>query len=242
MFQFYRLQRCAARRFAVGRFLVRGFCSGMALVVPMLGLAQAELEWRKVRAFGGGDGTRCLYEELGDPADNNIFWVASGSEVSFVFSVFGVNLPASRNPLRGKLKYAASCNIEAEVVIPQGHFVATLAQTLTYGVVKDAGTTGGLTTGAFLFQNDVPLNQINLFVPPEAAMNEPLFTKSNVQIFDPGTRQTQCALTAGGPLVTTFKMQLLSAGARPAPFLSMLINVDSADVQYSLAPSLQRCL
>lgn len=241
MFRVERPQFSATGRFALSRFLVRGLCAGIALAVPMLGFAQAELEWRKVRAFGGGDGARCVYQELGDPAANNVFWVASGSEVSFVFSVFGVNLPASRNPLRGKLKYTSSCNIEAEVVIPQGHFVATLAQTLSYGVVKDPGTTGGLTTGAFLFQNDVPLNQINLFVPPEAAMNEPLFTKSNVQIFDPRTRQAQCALTEGGPLVTRFKMQLLSAGARPAPFLSMLINVDSADVEYSLEPSLQRC-
>ena len=210
-------------------------------LLPTGAHAQEELTWRKVRAIGGGDGQRCFYREGAHPAKNNVFWSSAGSEVGFVLSSFGVNLPAATNPLRGALKFSSSCNIEAEVVIPQGYFVATLTQTLSYGVLKDAGTTGGVTTGAFLFQNQVPLNQINLLAPPDRAVNDPLFTKTNVQIFDDQTRRGQCALTAGAPLVTVFKLQLLSAGARPLPFLTLLINVDSADVEYALEPSLLRC-
>lgn len=213
----------------------------LPLLLPMLASAHDELTWRKVRAVGGGDGQRCFHRADAAPSKNNVFWTSAGSEVAFVLSSFGVNLPASNNPLSGRLKFTSSCNIEAEVVIPQGYFVATLAQTLSYGIVKDAGTTGGVTSGAFLFQNDLPLNQINLLAPPDKALNDPLFTKSNVQIFDEQTRRAQCALTAGAPLVTVFKLQLLAAGARPLPFLSLLINVDSADVHYALEPSLQLC-
>lgn len=213
----------------------------MTTLAPTVAQANEELVWKKVKAIGGGDGQRCFYRKNADPSRNNVFWTSAGSEIAFVLSSFGIDLPASPNPFSGSLKFASSCNIEAEVKVPQGHFIATLTQTLSYGIVKDAGATGGITSGAFLFQNDIPLNQINLVAPPDQAINDPLFTKTNTQIFDNQTRRVQCGLTAGGPLTTVFKLQLLAAGARPLPLLNLIINVDSADVEYALEPSLQRC-
>ena len=217
-----------------------GFILFSTLAAAMPAASADELQWSGVRAFGGGDGKRCRFVE-GDTVGNNVFWTSAGSSVAFVFTTFGIDLPRSRNPLSGRLSFSASCNIEARVTVPQGYYIATLAQTLTYGVLKDAGTTGGVTTGAFLFQNQVPLNQINLALPVDRALNEPLFTRTNNQIFDPNTVRAQCAASAAGPFTTPFKLQLLAAGARPAPFMNLIVNVDSADVEFELSPALRRC-
>ena len=202
-------------------------------------LAQ-DLQWNNVRAVGGGDGERCKL----DPATGagNVLFVDNGGQISFIFQTFGINLPKSRNPLSGKLAFSASCNVEADVTIPQGYFVRTLSQSIVGGVLKDPGASGGLSTNAFLFQNQIPINQINMLFKPEEKIFNALVTRENTQVFLPAQAAIMCAATAGGPMRTKFKFQMLAAGAKALPFLNFQVNIDGSDVVYGLESSLESCL
>jgi len=198
-----------------------------------------DLEWNNVRAVGGGDGDRCKL----DPATGagNVLFVDNGAQISFIFQTFGINLPKSRNPLSGRLAYSASCNVEADVTIPQGYYVRTLSQSLVGGVLKDVGGSGGLTSNAFLFQNQIPLNQINMVFKPQEKIFNALVTRENTQVFLPAQAAIMCAATAGGPMRTKFKFQMLAAGAKIAPFINFQVNIDGSDVVYGLQSSLESC-
>lgn len=208
------------------------------LAVSAASLAN-ELEWNNLRAIGGGNGKRCFFKE-GD-SRSNVEMDVSGNNVTFVFDSFGIDL--KRKFGGGPLKYDASCNVEADVTIPQGYYIATLTQSLIVGIRKDPGTTGGLSSNGFLFQTLVPVNQINLPLGPKLELDTPLYDglAPNKQIFDSATIAAQCAATASGPMQTVFKFQLLAAGVRPLPMLRLQVNVDSGDLSYGLQPTLLRC-
>jgi hypothetical protein len=196
------------------------------------------LEWRNVRAVGGGDGTRCYYSES-DPGRSNVQFLAFGGDASFVFDSFGINL--KRRFGGGPLKQDSSCNIEADVIIPQGFYVRTLTQNIIVGIKKDKLAAGGLSTNGFLFQRQVPVNQLNWPFPPDSVVDDALASRSNTQVFDQGTISFQCARTAAGPWATQFKFQLLAAAVRPVPLVEFRLNVDAADLNYELRPTLERC-
>lgn len=201
-------------------------------------LAQ-EVIFENVRAVGGGDGERCRLDPR--TGEGNVLFVDNGSQISFIFQTFGINLARSRSPLSGRLAWSASCNVEADVIIPQGYAVRTLAQSLVGGVLKDSGTSGGISTNAFLFQNQIPLNQINMIFKPEERILSALITRNNTQIFLPDQVRLMCAASAAGPVRTKFKFQMLAAGAKPLPFLNFVANIDGSDIVYDLQPSLVAC-
>lgn len=219
------------RRLAAAGILIASFAAAPA--------SAFDLEWRNVRAFGGGDGTRCFYSEA-DPGRSNVQFLAFGSDASFVFDNFGINL--KRRFGGGPLKHDASCNIEADVTIPQGFYVRTLTQNIIVGIKKDRLATGGLSTNGYLFQRQVPVNQLNWPFLPEEVLDEALASRSNTQIFDQNTVSLQCTRTATGPWTTQFKFQLLAAAVRPLPLVEFRLNVDAGDLNYELRPSLERCL
>jgi hypothetical protein len=212
---------------------------GLAATAATPALAQ-DLIFENVRAVGGGDGERCRL----DPAtgEGNLLFVDNGAQVSFIFSTFGINLPRSRSPFSGVLAWSASCNVEADIIIPQGYFVRTLSQSIVGGVLKDSGTTGGISTNAFLFQNQIPLNQINMAFRPEEKILNALVSRENTQVFLPAQTAIMCAATAAGPMRTKFKFQMLAAGAKPLPFLNFVANIDGSDLVYGVESSLGRCL
>lgn len=211
--------------------------SALAALSPAA-LAQ-EVVFENVRAIGGGDGERCRLDPR--TGEGNVQYVDNGSQISFIFQTFGINLPRSRTPLSGRLAWSASCNVEADITIPQGYAVRTLAQSLVGGILKDPGTVGGISTNAFLFQEQIPLNQINMLFKPEEKIFNALITRDNTQIFLPSQVAIMCAASAAGPVRTKFKFQMLAAGTKPLPFLNFVANIDGSDVVYDLQPSLVAC-
>lgn len=218
------------------RLAAAGILAASSLTVPALAF---DVEWRNVRAFGGGDGSRCLYSET-DPSRNNVHFLAYGGDASFVFDDFGIHL--ARRFGGGPLKQEASCNIEANVTIPQGFYVRSLTQNIIVGIKKDKLAAGGLSTNGFLFQRQVPVNQLNWPFQPDEVVDEALASRSNTQFFDETTIRLQCARTATAPWTTRFKFQLLAAAVRPFPLVEFHLNVDAGDLNYQLSPSLERCL
>lgn len=210
----------------------------MGALAPAAALAQ-DLVFENVRAVGGGDGDRCTLDPV--TGQGNVLFVDNGAQISFIFQTFGVNLPRSSNPFGGKLTWSASCNVEADVVIPQGYYVKTFSQSIVGGVLKDSGTTGAISTNAFLFQRQIPLNQINMVFKPEEKILNALVSRENTQIFQAAQTAIMCAATAGGPVRTQFKFQMLSAGARPLPFLNFVANIDGSDIVYGVVSSLEQC-
>jgi hypothetical protein len=214
---------------------------------------EPQVQWNvsAARAVGGGDKPRCYYNPS-KPTENNVQLVDAGSQLSIIFTTFGINLPRVNNSISGVLAYNSSCNLEIPVVVPQGTYVKSLTQTVVGGIIKEKGTSGGVAANAYLFQNAVPVNQVTLVeLDPRAVQLSGLFSQTKTREFAPESKATQCALTARGPATTTFKYQLLSFGARrpsfdPAtmrPILpAFLFNLDAADFTLQLGPELGSCL
>lgn len=217
---------------------VAGVVFSMVFALAPQALAQ-DLLFENIRAIGGGDGEHCRLNP--STGEGNVLFVDNGAQVSFIFQSFGINLPRGAQFLRGKLAWSASCNVEADVIIPQGMFVRTFSQSIVGGVLKDPGTTGGISTNAFLFQNQIPLNQINMAFRPEERIFNALVTRENTQIFLPAQQAVMCAASAAGPVRTKFKFQMLAAGAKPAPFLNFVANIDGSDLVYGVESSLESC-
>ena len=198
-----------------------------------------DVTFENVRAFGGGDGERCSL----DPANGqgNVLFVDNGAQISFIFTTFGINLARSRTPFSGRLAWSASCNVEADLIVPQGYFIRTLSQSVVGGVIKDIGASGAISTNAFLYQNTVPLNQINMVFRPDEKILQALITKENTQIFKQAEISAMCAASAGGPVRTKFKFQMLAAGAKAAPFINFQANIDGSDLVYGIESSIEPC-
>lgn len=191
--------------------------------------------WEKVKVVGGGDGERCNQA--------NVIFVPTGQEANFTLSTFGISMPRKNQIFGGRLSWSASCNLTATVVIPQGFYMRTLTQDLSGSVLKDYGAAGALSSNGFLFQSQVPLNQINIVLKPDEVYDSSngFIEKRNTQIFDLTTVKAQCALTRNQPLRTEFKFQLLAAGARPVQLVNFLMNIASQDVFFRLDSSLGSC-
>jgi hypothetical protein len=223
---------CRLKRFVLSLATTLLFTHAMA------GFAQ-EVSLENIRAYGGGDGSRCTLDP--STGQGNVLYVANGMQLSLIFDTFGINLPKSRNPFSGPLAWSASCNIEADFVIPQGYAVKTLSQSVVGGVFKDVGPAGGISTNAFLFQDKIPLNQINWAFGPGEKLFNVLVNKENTQVFTQQQVALMCAATAPGTLRTKLKFQMLAAGARPVPFMNFQANIDAGDLVYGLVPSLVAC-
>jgi hypothetical protein len=198
----------------------------------------ADLQWKSFKAVGGGDGTACHYRD-NDP-NNNVQIVPNGGVVSFLFNTVGIYL----NSATSALAHSMSCNVEAKVVVPRGYYVDTFGQFISVGVLKDAGTVGGISSNAFLFQKQIPINQLNLPFGGEA-INEPQINKSNTQIFTKDQKRIMCLATAFSPLTTVFKFQVLAVGSRPNTQKMFVTQIDGTDVDVvtlNIAPSIKSCL
>lgn len=221
----------------------RKICVAALAALSLGSVAQGvELGWRNVRATGGGDGERCYFRE-GQDDRNNTYWTSAGGEFSVLFRSFGISLPAERVFWGRAMARSASCNIEAEMVIPQGHYLSTFKQILIGGVQKSPGTTGGISSNGFVFQQDIPLNQINIVFRAEERHDiGDWFEQENTQRFQDWQKKIQCATTALAPMRTRFKLQILAAGARVLPIQAFVLNVDSNDVSFRITePELLPC-
>jgi hypothetical protein len=201
-------------------------------VFPAIALSQ-EIEWENIRAIGGGDGERCSLE--------NVQATVAGGQVSFLFQKVGIFLAKSSNPFKGRLAYSSSCNVEAEIKIPAGFYINTITQSLTFGAQKDVGPSGGISTNGFLFQTKIPLNQINVVYSPKQQIFNAFEEKQNTQYLGEIGQKIQCEISQNTEFKTKFKLQILAAGAKPAPFMSFIVNVDASDVVYALRPQLFPC-
>jgi hypothetical protein len=202
---------------------------------PVTAAFSQDISWEKVKIFGGGHGERCN--------DSNSAFVPTGPEASFLLSTFGINMPKSRGMKLDPQSRNSSCNLEAAITIPQGYYMKTLTQKLSLSVLKDIGATGGISTNGFVFQNQIPVNQINVFLKPEEVYRpeNSVIERTNVQIFSPEVKSIMCAQSAFGPLRTVFKLQLLTTGNRLFTNQGFLLNVGNQDVVFGLSPSIVPC-
>lgn len=107
-------------------------------------------------------GTGC--KSFGPTTDTAI--IAAGNDLAIIFSNLGVTGP-------GQLK---NCSARVPATVRQGFYLGELQQTLTYGVVKGAGTTGRITALASFFNQSVSSFSVNV---PSIAMNNPAVTQTH---------------------------------------------------------------
>lgn len=199
----------------------------------------ADLVWDNIRIAGGGSQVGCTANSM----SQDIFWNSFGGDISFVFTKLGITLDNSIGFSGFKMTASTSCTIDAWVTIPQGHFVASIAQTLTGGIIKDRGTVAGITSNAFLFSNQIPINQINIYSAANQTIDATtgMLARNNTQTFDHTIRVIQCATTATQSQTTSFRLNIAAIASRLLPFQQVLINLDASDLSYQLTPTLLPC-
>lgn len=219
----------------MNKILNTAFALGM--LTTTTAMAQ-ELGWQNIRVAGGGSMVGCTANSI----SQDIFWNSYAGDISFVFTKLGITL--EKGGFNGfKMSASTSCTVDAWVVIPQGFYVSTIAQTLTGGILKDRGTVAGITSNAFLFTNQIPLNQINVVSAAGQAVDATagLLVRNNTQILDQTSKRIQCATTLTRPLTTNFRLNIAAVATRALPFQRVLINLDASDLSYQLTPTLLPC-
>jgi hypothetical protein len=223
------------------------FIVAMSLALPLSAAMSQELSWTTIRIKGEGTSAAC--------SPNSVLTAYNGNSAAFVFTNLGIKLDAAA-PHQSGSEFGA-CRIRSRVVIPKGYYLYSIAQNTQAGVVKSVGAKGvihamlalqsterfnGMRTPAFPGLNsDGTVIERSLKFAPKDEMNEPLLNlNGNYQV----TRQAmayQCQFTKKAPASIDIEFRTAVRGQRKKPGSSVVISVDSADVQLLLGAKLVAC-
>lgn len=223
------------------------FLVAISLALPLSATMSQELRWSTIRIKGEGTSAAC--------SPNTVFTAYSGNSASFIFTNLGIKLDAA-TPHQSGAEFGA-CRIRSRLVIPQGYYLYSVSQNTQAGVVKSVGAKGviraqlalqtaekfnGMRSPAFPgIGSDGIVIEHNLKFAPKDEMNEPLLSlNGSYQI----TRQAmayQCRFTKKAPASIDMEFRTAVRGQRKKPGSSVIISVDSSDVQLFLGARLGVC-
>lgn len=223
------------------------FLVAISLALPLSAAMSQELNWSTIRIKGEGTSAAC--------SPSTVSTAYSGNSAAFVFTNLGVKLDAA-TPHQSGAEFGA-CRIRSRMVIPQGYYLYSVSQSTQAGVVKSVGAKGiihtmlalqsperlnGTRTAAFPGLNsEGTVIERSLKFAPKDEMNEPLLSlNGSYQI----TRQAmayQCQFTKKAPASIDMEFRTTVRGQRKKPGSSVVISVDSSDVQLFLGATLGAC-
>jgi hypothetical protein len=223
------------------------FFVALSLALPLSAAMSQELSWSTIRIKGEGTSAAC--------SPNTVLTAYRGNGAAFVFTNLGVKLDAAA-PHQSGAEFGA-CRIRSRVVIPQGYYLYSISQNTQAGVVKSVGAKGviraqlalqtpekfnGMRSPAFPgLGSEGTVIEHNLKFAPKDEMNEPLLSlNGSYQV----TRQAmayQCQFTKKAPASIDIEFRTAVRGQRKKPGSSVVISVDSSDVQLVLGTRLGAC-
>jgi len=219
----------------------------LGLIVPLMSAMAENVTWQTIRVKGEGTSAACGPESVAT--------AYSGDSAAFVFSKLGVNLAAGV-PHETGAEFGA-CRIRARIVIPRGYYLAGVTQSSQAGVIKTAGARGEIRTvlavqAAERFQGmrmpafpgtngEGKIIESRVRFAPRDEMNEPLLNLGGSFATPLAGVRYMCQYSRQSPIAMDVEFRAAVRGQRRKPGSSVIIAVDSADVQLHVDTQVARC-
>jgi hypothetical protein len=190
----------------------------------------AVIEWNTDAAVVEGSGCQ---------KDVDTFVIASGNDVSVVFSNLGFSLTDGNGLVGNTL-----CSLRIPAKIQAGLFISELDQSMLYGVVKSPGSEGTLRNRARFF--GIPLFSPDLNFLRGRNENDPQKVERRKDRFSsrgPGNGRDWVAAWCKRerPLRGAFDAQIKVRGRRDSQQENLIVFVDGLDLRYDVVSQLQGC-
>ena len=223
------------------------FLITLGLIIPLSGAMAQDLVWQTLRIKSEGPATLC--------GPGSLMTAYTGNSAAFIFTRLAVNLGATAPHSAGS-EFGA-CRIRSRVVIPKGFYLAGVSQNTQAGIVKTVGARGAIQTMLALQSPEKPnggrlpafpglgaegrVIEASLKFAPRDEMNEPLLNLSGRYEARPDAIAYQCRFTKQAPAAIDLEFRAAVRGQRKKPGSSIVISVDSSDVQLWIGTRLQAC-
>ena len=210
----------------------------VGLVLPFAGAMAQGVSWETVSVQGEGKVPLC--------GPGTLYSSFAGNSAALVFTNFTVDLPANA-PHNSGAEFGA-CRIVSRLVIPKGYFLASLSQTTMAGVVKSDGARGEIRTRLDLANSGGQGGAIGggkietrtRFAPADE-MNQPLLNLSGSIAATASDIQNACRTARQSPTTINMEFRASIMGQRKTPGASIIIAIDSSDVQLDLNMRFASC-
>lgn len=208
------------------------------LVLTLQSAMAQEISWETVSVAGEGKSALC--------AQDTLYTSYAGNSAAFVFTNMIVELPA--NAAHNSGAEFGGCRIVTKLVIPAGYYLAGLNQSTVAGVVKSIGARGEIRTRLDLKnasgQSGSGLNgriETKTRFAPEDEMNQPMLLLNGSFASSPSEIQNLCRTGRQNRTAHNLEFRASIQGQRKTPGASIIISIDSSDVQLDLKARLGRC-
>jgi hypothetical protein len=210
-------------------------------------MAQEQVIWQTIKVQGEGKNALC------SPA--NAFTSYAGNSAAFVFTNFAINLPAGA-PLTDGAEFGA-CRIVTRLTIPKGSYLVGLTQSTLAGVIKTAGARGEVQTKLALkspggpdeggppaipgIGGDGKAIETRIRFAPRDEMNQPMLLLNGAFVTPPSAIRHICRFSRQTPVTLDINFRASIKGQRKTPGASIIIAIDSSDVELDVGAKLGRC-
>ena len=156
---------------------LKAMTTAASLVVATSAFAQATIKWDTSRAASGGSKQQGSVSQQVCLKDQDTFFVDAGNTLSVILTNLGVNLSSGDPALTAR----GNCRIVVPAEVARGIYLADLTQTVTYGVVKGAGSSARISANSSFFGYTLPTISAGYNFGP--IINQPLATASRTDTF-----------------------------------------------------------
>jgi hypothetical protein len=169
-------------------------------------------------------------------ADGDTLVLASGNDLSIIFSNLGVNLPGGSSDA---LSARSNCAVRVPTEIAKGIYVGELTQTLTYGITKTAASNGSVSTMSTFFGFDVSPYTISF--PQGTTYNIAEQIESRQDTFTVNAPWQQGWCSPYRSLSGLYGANMAVSGTRATANDDLIMFVDGLDLQYDVLVALYTC-
>jgi hypothetical protein len=162
--------------------------------------------------------------------------LASGDDLSIIFSNLGVSLPGGSS---NQLSDRKNCAVRVPTQIAKGIYIGQLTQTLTYGITKTAGSNGSVSTRSTFFGFDV--SPYSVAFPTGSVFNVAEQVSSRKDVFFVNAPWEQGWCSPYRPLSGLYGANMAVAGTRETNMEDLIMFVDGLDLKFDVMVALYTC-
>lgn len=211
--------------------MIRSATAAIALATVVPAFAQSTIYWDTARAVLQGSKNQGGFSERICSIDGDTFLIGNGDQLTVILTNLGVQLPSGDTALTAR----ANCRLAIPVEAARGRYAADLEQTVTYGLVKGAGSSVSVAVKSTFF--GYPVNPLNKLYRWGTVLNIPLETATRTDRFLVDTKPGSwwyrwCGIRPKG----IYTADLAVAAEKSQAFDDVQASIDGLDVRFTVAP------